>query len=313
MTIGSAVESAATVARPKGRWRITVQEREAFLMLLPWAIGFLAFSIGPMIASFILIFMRWDILTPPEWTGLHNLAAMIHDRIFWISLGNTAYFAFISVPLYLAASLLVAVALNANIAGKRIYRTIFFIPSQTPAVANAILWLWIFNPEFGVANAVLSWFHIPSQQWFFDPAEAKPALIILGLWGIGTSMVIFLAGLQGIPQSLYEAAEVDGATGGQRFWRITLPMLSPVIFLQLILGVINSFQAGFVYVYIITQGGPDYATMLYILNLYNQGFQYFKMGYASALAWTLFLIVVAFTGIQFRLAGRWVYYEGQSR
>ncbi|MCL4544872.1 MAG: sugar ABC transporter permease [Chloroflexi bacterium] len=310
MATGAVPSTTAAVTPTRRRAFLRTEEREALIMLLPWAVGFLAFSIGPMIASFILMFMDWDLLTAPSWTGLTNLVEMVHDKLFWISLGNTAYFAFISVPLYLFAALLVAVALNARIVGVKLYRVVYFIPSQTPAVANALLWLWIFNPEFGLANAVLGWFHIPPQQWFFDGGEAKPALIILGLWGIGSSMVIFLAGLQGIPQTLYEAAEVDGAAGWRRFWNITLPMLTPIIFFQLILGIINSFQAGFVYVYIITQGGPDNATLLYILNLYNQAFNYFHMGYASALAWTLFLVVVVFTALQFRLAQRWVYYEG---
>jgi multiple sugar transport system permease protein len=203
-----------------------------------------------------------------------------------------------------------ALLLNLPLPGVPIYRTLFFLPSLTPAVANALLWVWIFSPDFGLANYLLQAVGLPPQKWLFDVNLAKPSLILMGLWGIGSQMIIFLAGLQGIPQILYEAANIDGANEWQRFWRITLPMLSPTIFFNLVIGIIGSFQV-FTTAYIATQGGPQNATLFYVLYLWRNGFDYFKMGYASALAWVLLLIVLVLTLIQFRLARRLVYYEAE--
>jgi multiple sugar transport system permease protein len=192
--------------------------------------------------------------------------------------------------------------------GLPIYRTIFFLPSLTPAVANALLWVWIFSPDFGLANYFLAMVGLPPQKWLFDIHLAKPSLILMGLWGIGSQVIIFLAGLQGISQTLYEAASIDGANGWRRFWAITLPMLSPTIFFNLVIGIIGSFQV-FTTAYIATQGGPQNATLFYVLYLWRNGFDYFKMGYASALAWVLLVIVLLLTLLQFRVARRLVYYE----
>lgn len=280
-----------------------------YLFMLPWAIGFVAFSLGPMLMSVVLVGMQWALLSPPRWVGLANVAHLLHDPLFWVTMGNTLYMVAVSVPLYLITALLVAVLLNTSLRGMNVYRVIFYLPSQVPVVANALLWLWIFNPQFGLANDILAAFHIPAQTWFLDPLWAKPCLIILGLWGIGTGMMIFLASLQGVPETLYEAAMLDGATVLQRFRHVTIPMISPVILFQFIIGIIGTFQAGFAYVYVITQGGPNNATTLWILYIYQKGFEDFNMGYAATLSWALFIVVLSLTFVQFRLSRRWVYYE----
>jgi multiple sugar transport system permease protein len=283
---------------------------DGYLCILPWFIGFVVFIAGPMIASLYLVFLDWDIITPPSWNGMGNIVQMLDDPLFWKSLYNTMYVTFISVPLNLILSLVLAVLLNSKIRGVYVYRTLVFLPSQTPAVANAMLWMWIFNPTFGLANFLLEKIGLSPVYWLSDPAWAKPALIIMGLWGIGGNIVIYLAGLQGIPRQMYEAATIDGATSWDSFRYVTLPMMSPVIFFNLITGIIGAFQSGFTTVYIMTEGGPQNATLLYMLYLYRNGFEFFKMGYASTLAWVLFIIVGVFTLIQFVMAKKWVYYEG---
>jgi multiple sugar transport system permease protein len=301
----------ATAARRRWRrgpnWRDQV---DGWLFILPWLIGFVGLVAGPMLASAGMSFTEWKILKPPVFVGLDNFKAMFHDEIFWVSLYNTAYYTFLGVPLYLVASLLTALLLNRGYRTMPLFRTIYFMPSLTPAVANALLWVWIFNPDFGLANLLLGALHLPAQTWLFDPVLAKPCFILMGLWGIGQTVVIFLAGLQGVPVELYEAASIDGASSAQKFWSITMPMLSPTIFFNLVIGMIGSFQV-FTTAFIATNGGPENATLFYLLYLYRNAFQYFKMGYASALAWTLFAIVMFFTWLQFRLARRLVYYEGQ--
>jgi len=301
------------IDRPAVRQRRSLLRREArdaYIFLAPWIIGFLVFTAGPMIVSIGLLFTNWEIITPPKFIGLGNIQELFHDRLFFISLGNTLFYVFLYVPLYLVLALIIALAMNVKLKGINFYRVLYYLPSQTPVIASAILWLWIFNPEFGLANAALDALHLPPQKWIFDPNLSKPCLIFMGLWGAGGGMVIFLAGLQGIPENFYEAASIDGATTWGRFWNITLPMLSPVIFFQLIIGIIGTFTAGFTQAYVMTGGGPENSTLLYVLYLYQNAFQYFHMGYASALAWVLFLIIMLFTGIQFRIARSWVYYEG---
>jgi len=286
-------------------WREAV---DGWLFILPWFLGFLVFTAGPMVASAAISLMDWEILTPPAWVGLKNFRQMFSDPLFFTSLYNTAFYTLLGVPLYLFASLLMALLLNLPLRGIPAYRAIFFLPSLMPAVANALLWVWIFSPDFGLANYLLGWIGVPPQKWLFDVNQAKPALILMGLWGIGSQMIIFLAGLQGIPQVLYEAASMDGANEWRRFWSITLPMLSPTIFFNLVIGIIGSFQV-FTTAFIATQGGPQNATLFYLLYLWRNGFDYFKMGYASALAWILLVIVLTLTLIQFRIARRLVYYE----
>lgn len=299
------------VIRRSGRsrrwWRIAIA---GYLFVLPWLLGFVIWTAGPMLASVAIAFTKWEVITPPEFVGFQNFVELFHDPLFLTCLYNTAFYTFIGVPLQLVVALLTAVLLNTKVRGIALYRTVYYLPSVTPVVASAMLWLWIFNPEFGLANALLDKLGLPPQLWLMDPNLAKPAFVLMSLWGIGGSMVIFLAGLQGVPAELYEAASIDGANTLQGFWRITLPLLTPVIFFNLLIGLIDSFQI-FSSAFIMTDGGPQNRTLFYVLYLYRNGFQYFQMGYASALAWVLFVIVLVFTLIQFRLSKRWVYYESE--
>lgn len=305
--------SVASIPKPRRRRSLLWREHvDGYVFILPWMIGFFVFVFGPMVASLLISFMHWEIVTPPRWAGFAQYARLFNDSRFYLSLYNTAYYVFIGVPLHLFLALLAALAMNLNLRGIRFYRTVYFIPSITPVVASSLLWLWIFNPEFGLANAVLNWFGLPSLYWLQDPRLAKPAFIIMSFWTIGGQMVILLAGLKGIPKALYEAAEMDGAGRWASFRHITLPMLSPAIFFNLILAIIGAFQV-FTQSYIITGGGPENATLFYVLYLYRMAFENFRMGYASAMAWVLFVIILLFTFIQFRLSDRWVFYEGSVR
>ena len=300
------------MARPHS----TLLAREAWegrLFVLPWIVGFVVFTAGPMLYSLYLAFTDFDVLSPPKWVGVVNFVhALTGDNLFWTSLFNTAYYVIIAVPLYLSASFLVALAVNRPVRGINIYRTLYYLPSITPAVASSILWLMLFQSDFGLVNSLLTALGLPTRNWLYDPDVTKLVFVVMGLWGIGSSMVVFLAGLQSIPETLYDAAAIDGAGVWARFRHVTVPMMTPLIFFNLILGIIASFQV-FTAAYIITRGGPANSTLFYVLYLYDNGWQFLKMGYASALAWMLFVIILGFTLVQFKLADRWVYYEGGLR
>ena len=281
---------------------------EGYLFIMPWLLGFVVFTAGPMIASLYLSFTNYRAVTAPKWIGTANFVRMAQDRYFWISLQNTFYYTFLGVPLFMLTALIVAIALNTKIHGVALYRTVYYLPAIMPTVATAILWVWIFNPDYGFANVVLRAIHVPTLGWLADPKLAKLCFIIMGMWGTGPTMLIFLAGLQGIPQTLYEGAEIDGAGVWSKFWHITIPMLTPTIFFNLVISIIGTFQV-FTTAYVATGGGPINATLFYVLYLYRQGFESFFMGYASALAWILFIIILIFTMLQLKFAQRWVYYE----
>jgi len=279
-----------------------------YLFISPVILGYLIWVAGPMLVAIWLSLTEWDMLRPATFVGLSNYQQMLHDNLFWKSLVVTFYFTLISVPLSLALSFAVAMLVNVNVRGIALFRMLFYLPSIVPLVVNAVLWLWIFNSELGLLNAVLHWFGIPKVLWFQDSNWAMPALIIMSLWGIGGSMVIFLAGLQGIPQHLYEAAQIDGANYWQRFRNVTIPMMSPVIFFNLVIGLIGALQT-FVPGYLMTQGGPQNSTLFYGLYIFRSAFRDFKMGYACAMAWVLFAIVLLLSVFVFRYLGRLVYYE----
>ena len=283
-----------------------------WLLISPWVLGFLIFTAGPMLASLYLSFCKYDLHTL-EFVGTKNYEVLLtRDPLFWKSLRNTALYVLFSVPMGLTGSLLIAVLLNQKVKGMPVFRTLFYLPSLVPAVASSLVWAWIFHPDAGMLNRALLGIGIKGPAWLQDPKTALPSLILMSLWGIGGSrMLIFLAGLQGIPDDLYEAAELDGARGWSCFRHITLPMLSPTIFFNLILGIIGSFQV-FTSAYIMTSGGPDNATLMYVLYLYNNAFRYFKLGKASAMAWILFVMLLGFTVFQFKNASKWVYYEGDN-
>jgi multiple sugar transport system permease protein len=261
-----------------------------------------------MIASFVFMFTKWEILRPPVWSGLDNIEQLLADPLVSQSLRNTAFYTLLAVPLNLVAALGAAALLNVGLPGTNVFRTVLYLPSQMPAVANAILWFLVFSPTYGLANQVLQWFGIAPQRWLWDVQMVKPSLVIMHAWAIGAPMVIFLAGLQAIPATLYEASEIDGASSITRFFRITLPLLSATIFFNMVMGFIGSFQV-FTNVFLMTAGGPGNSSLMLVLYIYRHAFQYFNMGYASALSWLLLLIVLVLTVIQFRMSGRWVYYE----
>ncbi len=293
----------------------TLRRREAisgYLAIMPWLLGYLIFTAGPMLFSAYLTFTKWELLTPPRWIGWGNFQFLLVDKTFRTALWNTFLFTVLSVPLQLLVALGVALLLNLGIRGKNWYRAIIFLPSQTPIVANALLWFFIFSPTYGLANVVMDVFGLPQQRWLWDVQLVKPALIVMAIWGFGGAMIIFLAGLQNIPQSFYEAAEIDGAGTFAKFLHITIPLLSPTIFFNLVIGLIGAFQI-FTPVYIMTRGGPGTASMMLGMYIYRHGFEQFNMGYASLLAWVLFVIVMLLTLVQFAVAKRWVHYEGDTR
>ena len=285
------------------------EARDGWLLATPFVLGFLIWWAFPLGYSIFLVSQDWDLLTPAKFVGFANVQKLLEDPKVRISLWNTAYLTFVGVPLQLVLALSLALALNVRLRGVAAYRTIFYLPSMTPVVASAVVWLQILHPEFGLLNNFLERFGIRRINWLFEPQAAKPALILMAMWGIGGAMVIFLAGLPGIPEELYEAAMLDGANWWSRFVGVTMPLLSPFIFFQMIMGIISGFQANFTTTYMMTAGGPQDATLVTVLYIYRNGFQYFKMGYAAALAWLLFWISMFLTLVQFRFAGRWVYYE----
>ncbi|NMB26041.1 MAG: sugar ABC transporter permease [Firmicutes bacterium] len=273
-----------------------------------WLVGFIVFTAGPVIASLVFSFSDWEILSPPSWTGISNYLALFDDELFYVSLYNTAYYALLYVPLSVIGTMIIALLLNKDIKGITLLRLIYFLPSILPGVATALLWMYILNPDYGYANWLLAKVGLPKLIWLQDPRTAKQALVMMGLWGVGGNMPIFLGALKNIPTQLYEAAHIDGAGDAKCLWHITLPMLTPMIFFSLITSFIGTFQV-FTSAYIATNGGPENSTLFYVLLLYRNAFNYFKMGYASAMAWILFAIVLLFTLVQFRLSDRWVYYE----
>jgi len=292
-----------------------LQRREAhagFLFVLPWVLSLLLFTTYPVLASFCLSFTDYNIVQPPRWIGLENYRTMLTtDPSFWKGVQNSGYFALVSVPLGLVSSLLLAVILNMQARGIGIYRTLFYLPALVPPVAATIVFVLMFSPDGGLVNAVLEMLGLPPPGWFTDPVWSKPTLIIMNLWGIGAGTLIFLAGLKEIPQSLLDAAAIDGAGAWQRFRYVTLPLLSPVILFNLVMGVIGSFQV-FTQALVIggTTGQPVESMLMYMVHLYQNAFAYFKMGYASALAVVLFLGVLVVTLAIFWSAKTWVFYEG---
>jgi multiple sugar transport system permease protein len=291
---------------------------EGYLFISPWLIGFLVLTAGPILFSLYMSFTRWSLLSPAQWVGFENyIQIFTDDPLVYKSLWNTAYYVLFSVPLGMLLSLFLAMLLNQPLKGISIFRTIFFLPSVTNLVAVSILWLWIFNPEFGLINRALELVGIQGPLWLQSEDWSKPSLILMSLWGVGGGMIINLAALQGIPPELYEAAELDGARRWRRLWHITLPLISPALFFNMVMNIIGSFQV-FTQAFVMTassgqgqEGGPNNSTLFFVLYLYKKAFQQFKMGYASALAWVIFVIILAFTLLQFGLSKKWVYYESK--
>ncbi len=306
----------ATTVRAGGievrlRMPVASQRREwleGWLFAAPFVIGFLLFTAGPMVFSLYLVTQQWDMLSPSQFVWLENVRRLFQDPLLLTSLTNTAVYTFVSVPLQLILAFLLAFALNQRLRAQSLYRTVFYLPSIVPAVATAVVWRFLFNPDFGLINTLLGVFGIPTIRWLFDPTWAKPALILMSLWGIGPDMVILLAALQNVPQELLEAAEIDGADAFRRLRTIIIPMVSPAIFFCLVMGIIGTFQV-FTSAFVMTSGGPQNSTLFMVLYIYKHGFQMFDMGYGATLSWLLFCIIMAFTLLQLKLGRGWVYYE----
>ncbi len=285
---------------------------EGLLFAGPLLLGLLIFTLFPVLDSLYISFTKYNIFTPPEFIGLQNYRNLVNDSLFWQSLRITTIYSVISVPLQLVAGFAVALLMNQKVRGITIFRTIYYLPSVVSGVAVSLLWVWIFNPDYGLANVMLRAAYLPTQKWLTDPRTALGSFIFMSLWGIGGGMIIYLAGLQGVPQHLYESASMDGANIYQKFRHVTLPMMTPVIFYNLVMGIIGSFQV-FTQAFVMTSGGPANATLFYVLYLFRQAFNYFRMGYASAMAWVLFAIILALTLLVLKSSSAWVYYEGERK
>jgi len=302
--------------------RSNVRRREALagiLFALPAMLGFVLWWLGPMVASAGISLTDWGLLTPPHFVGVsnyvgtttpnHPLPSLIHDPLFWKSLQVTVTYAAIAVPLSLLAGLLVAMLLNRPIRLVGLFRTIFYLPSILPAVASALTWLWLYNPDFGLFNTILNWAGLPTSPWLSDERTALPSLVLLNVWSSGGLMIIFLAALKGVPRQLYEAATMDGAGAFACLWHVTLPAISPIILYCLITSIVSTFAGGIVQGQFMTQGGPNNATLFYGLYLYRTAFQDGRMGYASAMGWIMFLLLLGFTLFILWVARSRVYYE----
>lgn len=282
------------------------------LFALPWILGLIIFYAIPLFSSIYFSFTTYSILQPGEFIGLQNYKDLFQDPLFWKSVYNTIYFTLLFVPFSIIFGVALAMMLNMKVKGMAIYRTIFFLPTLVPHVALAVLWMWLLNPGFGLVNGLLNMIGIEGPAWLGSETWSKPSLILMSLWGIGQAVVIYLAGLGDIPDDYYDAADVDGANWFQKTIHITLPLLTPVIFFNLVMGIIGAFQQ-FTLPYTLTQGQgtPANSLTFYVMYLYDNGFKFFKMGYASAMAWILFIIIMALTAFVFMTSKRWVHYQGK--
>jgi multiple sugar transport system permease protein len=306
----------STAHPPPSKRRLSLAQREAvsfYLCISPWLLGLALFVIGPVAASLYYGFTRWDLLSDPEWVGLRNYARMLDDARLAQSLRVTLHYTLLYVPAELIGGLFLAMLMNQrHVRGLRAVRTIYYLPSVLSGVAFVVVWMWLFNPSAGLINNFLAKIGIDGPRWLVDPDTALYALWIMSLWGLGRSAIIFLAGLKQVPQELYEAASIDGAGAWRAFRNVTLPLITPTIYFNLILSIIATFQT-FTSAFVATNGGPLDSTLFYVLYLYRQAFQLFNMGYASALAWVLFVIILALTLLVVRSGRWWVYYEGEDR
>jgi multiple sugar transport system permease protein len=279
----------------------------------PAILGFLLWQLGPILGSLAIAFTDWRIVGTPSWVGVSNFAHMFtQDPLFYKSLSVTVMFSIVSVPLRLLVAFALALLLNTKVRALPVFRTIFYIPSLVPIIASSVLWIWLFNPDFGLLNAILTPLGFPKLQWIYDSSTVLPSLILMSLWDVGPLMIIFLAGLQGVPRQLYEAVRIDGGSAWHRLRHVTIPMVTPTILFNLILSIISAMQT-FTQGYVMTSGGPNNASLFYVLYLYRKAFQESQMGYASALAWVLFIIIAILSVLVFRSSSRWVFYEGGAR
>jgi multiple sugar transport system permease protein len=307
----------ASVERTQPRWmRLSKAQRnniQGYLFILPVVLGLIIFTIGPMIASLYFSFTKFPILSSPEWIGVRNYVNMLTaEKYFWQAVKVTATYALTAVPLGILGSFLLAMLLDQRIKGIAFFRTCFYMPTIVPALASAVLWGWLLNPDYGLVNAVLRAAGLPTSPFLSSPKTALASLVLMSLWGVGGGMIIYLAGLQGISQQLYEAGKIDGASSLQLFRHITIPLMTPTIFFNLVMGLIGSFQY-FTGAFVLTAGGPLFSTYFYNLMLYERAFKWVQMGMASAMAWFLLVVVLLLTLLIFRSSSGWVYYETEVR
>jgi len=303
---------AATVQKKWTGWSPARRKNlvKGLLFISPWLIGLLVFTIYPIGASLYYSFTQYDVVRAPIFTGIENYVDILHDDIFAKSLYNTIYFVLLGIPGQLAIAFGLAVLLNQKMRFRSLFRALFYIPVLVPVVASAYIWNWLFNVRVGLFNYLLGLIGLGPFPWVADPVWAKPSLLLVHFWVCGGAMVIFLAALQDVPSSLYDASKIDGANAWNRFWYVTLPLCTPAILFNAIMGVIETFQI-FSLVWILTRGGPNSATEFYVVYLYRNAFAYFKMGYASALAWILSLIILGCVVLLYRTSARWVFYGGE--
>jgi len=274
----------------------------------PWIVGFVLLKLGPILAALYLSFSSYDMLTPLKWAGLGNYARLAADPLFGQTLYNTVYITAIGVPVHVVVAFAIALLLNSGVRGMGFYRTVFYLPSITPVIATSLIWLWFLNPSVGPINLALGAVGLPEPNWLQSELWSKPSIVMVQTWAVGTGIIVFLAGLQGVPNQLYEAAEIDGAAWWAKLRHITVPVMTPTIFFVTLTSVIGHMQV-FTEAYVMTKGGPVNTTLFYVYYLFQNGFAYFRMGYAAALAWILFLLILALTYVQLVIAPRWVHYE----
>lgn len=302
-----------------GKKRLTMRRKESiygYIFVMPWIIGFLAFTAGPLVFSFMASFTNYNITSQMDFVGVDNYQGLFtEDSLFWTSLWNTLYFVAFSVPLTTIGAILLSALLNQDIPGIRFFRTLYYLPAVLSGVGVYLLWMQLLDPGTGMVNLILSWFNIDGPNWLFDPDWTKPSLILMKLWSVGGSMLLYLASMQGVSKSLYEAAEIDGANTWKQFRHITIPMITPVIFFDVVTSLIGGFQI-FQEAYVMSsngEGGPANSLLFYNLYMWRQAFENFNMGYAMAMSWILFVIVFVLTLINLKLAPRWVHYEGEEK
>lgn len=287
-----------------------MEQKWGILFALPSILGFLIFALGPFLASFALGLTKWQIGAKPTFVGLGNYHHMVsQDPVFWKSLWVTLYYSLLAVPIGMILAFLIALLLNQKVRGLSIFRTIYYLPYVVPSVSSIMLWMWMFNPTYGLLNAFLSALGLPASQWIYSPSSAIPSMALMSIWQLGNTVVIYLAGRQGVPVHLYDSVEVDGGGAWTKLIHVTIPSMTPTILFNLVLSIIGTFQT-FNQAYLMTQGGPNYATQFFVYNIFQYAFQYGDMGYACALSWVLFIIIMILSVFVFRTSGRWVYYEG---
>jgi multiple sugar transport system permease protein len=319
LAVSVQAQPAAPIARRRRMTGLARQEAiEGYLFILPWIVGLILFTAGPFLAGFYFSLTDYSALESPNFVGLGNYARIFEDPKFYLSVYNTVYYTLVSVPLSMIAGLSLAMLLNQKVRGVSVFRTALFMPSIVPILPSLALFIWILHDRFGLLNGFLFSIGLPGPHWLTGPEWTKPSLILWSLWHVGGGMIIYLAGLQGVPQELYEAANIDGASVWRRFWHVTLPMISPTILFVLTMGIISSFQVftaalilGASYDFA-AGAGPLDSLLFWVLYIYHQGFFFFKFGYASALAWILFVVVLAVTLLQLWISRRWVYYESDA-